>query len=259
MKDRRNVIQTSEKVYPIVEEFKRSCREGCVWRRVFDQAKSVDRRLSSLGKDFLIAVLLVMLTLLPLGWRASIIVMISIPLSLSIGIALLDMLGYTLNQLSIVGLVVSLGLLVDDSIVVVENIERFMRMGYSRMEAAIMGTKQIGIAVVGCTATLVLAFLPLVFLPEATGEFIRSLPLAVILTVIASLFVSLTIIPFLSRMILKKEEKREGNFFYRLFKKYLNEPYQVILKWAFRHPVITLLGAVAIFIAKPSVDPFDRF
>lgn len=258
-KDRKNVIQTSEKIYPIVEEFQSKLPAGMRLETSFDQAKSVDRRLTGLGKDFLIAVFLVLLTLLPLGPRASLVVMISIPLSLAIGLALLDLMGYTLNQLSIVGMVVSLGLLVDDSIVVVENIERFMRMGYTRMEAAIMGTKQIGIAVIGCTATLVLAFLPLVFLPEATGEFIRSMPLAIILTVIASLFVALTIIPFLSRMILKKHEQVGGNIFFRLFKKYLNEPYQVVLHWAFRHPIMTLLTAVVIFICSLGLVPLIGF
>ncbi len=97
-------------------------------------------------------------------------------LSLAIGLFLLDMFGITINQLSIVGLIVALGLLVDDSIVVVENIERYLRLGYSRKEAAMKATKQIGLAVLGCTATLIFAFLPLMFLPEGAGDFIRSLP-----------------------------------------------------------------------------------
>ena len=93
-------------------------------------------------------------------------VLISIPLSLSIGLALLHAFGFTLNQLSIVGLVVALGLLVDDSIVVVENIERFMRQGYDRKEAAIVATKQIFIAVLGCTGTLIFAFYHWHFYPK---------------------------------------------------------------------------------------------
>ncbi|HFA47852.1 MAG TPA: efflux RND transporter permease subunit [Bacteroidetes bacterium] len=258
-KDAKNIIQVSKEVYPILEKFASELPPGMRLETSFDQAKSVDRRLSGLGRDFLVAVFLVLLTLLPLGYRASFVVMISIPLSLSIGVALLDLMGYTLNQLSIVGMVISLGLLVDDSIVIVENIERFMRMGYSRTEAAIAGTKQIGIAVVGCTATLILAFLPLAFLPEATGLFIRSMPLAVILTVIASLFVSLTIIPFLSSMILKKEEKAEGNFFFRIFKKYLNQPYQKILRWTFRHPAFTLALALLIFLSSLCLVPYIGF
>ncbi len=92
-----------------------------------------------------------LLTLVPLGLRASLVVMISIPLSLAIGLALLHFSGFSLNQLSIAGFVLALGLLVDDSIVVVENIARFMRAGYSRIEAAIAATDQIALAVIGCT------------------------------------------------------------------------------------------------------------
>jgi multidrug efflux pump subunit AcrB len=115
--------------------------------------------------------------------------MIAIPLSLGLGIVALNAMGFSLNQLSIVGFVVALGLLVDDSIVVVENIERRLREGHSKTFAAIEATKQITLAVIGCTATLMIAFLPLVFLPEGSGEFIRSLPLAVITSVFASMLV----------------------------------------------------------------------
>lgn len=258
-KDKKNIVQVSDKIYPVLEEFRQSLPAGMQLVKAFDQADSVKNRLSGLGRDFLFAVLLVLLTLLPLGWRASLVVMISIPLSLAIGVALLELTGFTLNQLSIVGLVVSLGLLVDDSIVIVENIERFRRLGYSRTAAAIAGTKQIGIAVIGCTATLILAFLPLGFLPEASGDFIRSLPMAVILTVIASLFVALTIIPFLARILLKKEESLHPNFFLRLFRQYLNQPYQRVLHWSFRHPVATLVGAFAIFAGSLLLVPLMGF
>ncbi|MEO5582961.1 MAG: efflux RND transporter permease subunit, partial [Saprospiraceae bacterium] len=159
------------------------------------------------------------------------------------------------NQLSIVGMVVALGLLVDDSIVVVENIERFMRQGYSREDAAIVATKQIFVAVLGCTATLILAFLPLAFLPEGAGEFIRSLPMAVLLTIIASLFVALTIIPFLSSLLLLKHERAEGNFFMRAFKKYINDPYAHVLQWALRHPVWTIIGTIIIFLSSLMIVP----
>ena len=134
--------------------------------------------------------------------------MLSIPLSLAIGLTLLHFAGFTVNQLSIVGAVVALGLLVDDSIVVVENITRFLRAGRTRVEAAIEATRQIAVAVVGATATLVLAFVPLLFLPGGPGQYIRSLPAAVIATVLASLFVSLTIIPWLASLVLAGARRR---------------------------------------------------
>jgi multidrug efflux pump subunit AcrB len=161
--------------------------------------------------------------------------------------------GFSLNQLSIVGLVVALGLLVDDSIVVVENIERWLREGHSKKFAAVEATKQITLAVVGTTATLAIAFLPLALMPEASGEFIRSLPLAVISSVIASLLVSLTIIPFLSSRILKTHNHPEGNIFLRGLKKLISGSYSRLLNYSLKRPVLTLVIAFALFGASLGV------
>jgi multidrug efflux pump subunit AcrB len=259
LKDLKNIIQSNEKVQPIFADFQKRLPQNMSMQQGFDQPENVKRRLGGLGKDFAIAIFLVLLTLVPLGFRASLVVMISIPLSLSIGVAILSWAGFSLNQLSIVGLVVSLGLLVDDSIVIVENIERFLRMGYDRKKAAIVATKQISVAVLGCTATLILAFLPLAFLPEGSGQFIRSLPVALISTIFASLFVAITIIPFLSSIMLKKHEQSEGNFFLRAFKRYINDPYHKVLIWAFKHPILTLLGTFLIFMASLTLVPSIGF
>ncbi|HPR00057.1 MAG TPA: efflux RND transporter permease subunit [Saprospiraceae bacterium] len=250
MKDERNIVSTRAQIQTVLDQFSQSLPDDIRMEQAFDQEAGVRKRLDGLGRDFAIAIFLVLLTLLPLGTRASLVVMISIPLSLSIGLFLLDLLGYTLNQLSIVGMVIALGLLVDDSIVVVENIERYMRGGISAKEAAVSATNHILVAILGCTATLLLAFLPLANLPEGSGDFIRSLPMAVMLTVLASLFVSLTIIPFLSSVFLKAHEQtshQQGNIFFRAFKQYVNNPYQRLLGWCVKHPVIALLGAAAIF------------
>ncbi|MDO9126289.1 MAG: efflux RND transporter permease subunit, partial [Parvibaculum sp.] len=194
-KEGQNVFDVRNGIYRVLDEFEPHLPPDVRMERVFDQTVSVSHRLSRLYLDFAIAVSLVAITLLPLGFRAAGIVMVSIPLSLAIGVALLDFFGFSLNQLSIAGLVLALGLLVDDSIVVVENIERHLREGKKRYEAAIAATSQISLAVVGCTAVLILAFLPLLFLPGGAGKFTRSLPVSVLFTVSASLLVALTIIP----------------------------------------------------------------
>ncbi|UYQ94101.1 efflux RND transporter permease subunit [Chitinophaga horti] len=243
-----NISKTQELYKPVIEKFKSTLPANIDSVQFFDQADAVNMRLGGLGKDFLIAILLVAITLLPLGQRPALIVMISIPLSLSIGIMLLNLFGYNLNQLSIVGLVVALGLLVDDSIVVVENIERWMLEGHSRMEATLKATQQIGLAVVGCTAALIIAFIPLVFMPEGAGDFIRSLPLSVIFSVLASMAVSLTIIPFLASRLLKKHTGHpDGNLFMRGLKKLIHGSYARFLDKALARPLITLGIAVAIF------------
>jgi multidrug efflux pump subunit AcrB len=253
-------ITNTQKVYkPVLEKFDSKLPANIDMVHHFDQADNVNGRLAGLGMDFLIAILLVAITLLPLGYRAAAIVMISIPLSLAISLVLLNMLGISLNQLSIVGLVVALGLLVDDSIVVVENIERWMREGHSKFEATVKATKQIGLAVVGCTVTLIIAFMPLVFLPEGAGDFIRGLPLAVIMAVLASMLVSLTVIPFLSSRLLKNHDDAKPNIFMVGLQKLIHGSYSKLLDKALKHPIITTVVAGVIFIGSLQLFPVIGF
>ena len=259
LKEGTNISKVQEKYSPLLAASTEKMPENIDLIVAFDQADYVNRRLGGLGMDFLIAIALVFVTLLPLGNRAAIIVMISIPLSLAIGLILMNALGYGLNQLSIVGLVVALGLLVDDSIVVVENIERWIRDGYSKKEAALKATQQISISVVGCTVTLIIAFLPLVFLPESSGDFVRSLPMSVIMSVLASLLVSLTIIPFLSTWFLKNKVEGHTNKIYDLFQKGIHLSYAPLLEKALKKPVATLVLAGVIFFGSLSLFPVIGF
>ncbi|HYF32205.1 MAG TPA: efflux RND transporter permease subunit [Chitinophagaceae bacterium] len=242
-----NIANTQKAYLPVIEAFSKKLPANIELIRHFDQAENVSRRLGGLGIDFLIAIGLVLITLVPLGWRASLVVMVAIPLSLGIGIVTMNALGYSLNQLSIVGLVVALGLLVDDSIVVVENIERWLREGHNKIFAVTEATKQIGLAVLGCTATLVIAFLPLAFLPEAPGEFIRGLPIAVITSVLASMLVSLTIVPFLANRVLKTTHHPDGNIFLRGLKKLIHGSYSRLLNASLKRPVTTMVVAFGLF------------
>jgi multidrug efflux pump subunit AcrB len=255
-----NISKTQEAYLPVIENNKTRLPANIDLKLHFDQANNVNKRLRGLGIDFIFAILLVALTLLPLGLRAALVVMISIPLSLAMGIVMMNMFGFNLNQLSIVGLVLSLGLLVDDSIVVVENIERWMLEGHSRLDATLKATKQIGMAVLGCTATLIIAFLPLMFLPESSGDFIRSLPVGVICSVIASLLVSLTIVPFLSNRILKHHTGHpDGNIFMRGLKKLISGSYSKLLEKALKRPAITIGVCAAIFVGSLKLVPVVGF
>ena len=254
-----NISRTQEAYLRVLDRFKERLPENVDMVLHFDQGQNVNNRLSGLGGDFLIAVTLVLITLLPLGTRASFVVMIAVPLSLSMGVIALNLLGYSLNQLSIVGFVVALGLVVDDSIVVVENIERWMREGFSRVEAAIKGTHQIALAVVGCTATLAIAFMPLMFMPEVAGDFIRSLPMAVIGSVLASMLVALLVVPFLSSRLLKPHENPEGNAVLRWLQRAIHGTYAVLLDRALKRPWYTVGVAVLIFAGALALIPVIGF
>jgi multidrug efflux pump subunit AcrB len=253
-KDRVDVFDVRDGIETALADFAKTLPPNVTLERGFDQTRNVKHRLDRLALDFGIAIALVLLTLIPLGLRAASVVMISIPLSLSIGLAALYFAGFSLNQLSIAGFVLALGLLVDDSIVVVENIERYLRAGYSRIEAAITATDQIAMAVIGCTATLLFAFLPLLFLPEGAGIFIRSLPAAVLFTVGASLLVSLTVIPFLASRILRADgHGAEGNRAMRGLMRVIHGIYGPALRVALGAPRRTLLAALAFVLASFSL------
>ena len=259
LQDGQVIGDVRDAVWRELDAFEASLPAGITLERPFDQAANVSHRLTRLGEDFAIAIGLVLVTLIPLGFRASGIVLVSIPLSLAMGVALLHALGYSINQLSIVGFVIALGLLVDDSIVVVENIARHLREGKSRMDAAILGTRQIGVAVLGCTATLIFAFLPLLALPGLSGRYIRSLPVTVVVTVLASLFVSLTIIPWLSSRLLQDGEGAHGNRVLGWLTHGIERTYAPVLSWALAHPRQTMLGAVGLVAASLALVPVVGF
>ncbi|MEZ4364479.1 MAG: efflux RND transporter permease subunit [Kofleriaceae bacterium] len=254
MRNGENIFAVRDRVLAAVAELEQGLPPNMKIDKVFDQSENVSHRLGGLQRDFLIAIALVLITLIPLGFRASILVMISIPMSLAIGVAVLRWLGFSLNQLSIVGFVIALGLLVDDSIVVAENIARWIRLGKSPVEAAISATRQIGVAVLGCTATLVFAFVPLLFLPGNAGTFIRSLPVAVVVTILASLLVSLTLIPFLASRFLRGEGEH-GNAAYRAMAWVIEGAYRPILGLVMRLPKLTLMFSAALVVGSFMLVP----
>jgi len=259
MSDGQNVFGVHERIATALDELAPGLPPGIALERGFDQSKNVATRLDRLYEDFALAILLVLITLLPLGFRASLVVMVSIPLSLSLGLAALDWLGYSLNQLSIVGFVIALGLLVDDSIVVVENITRFLREGHSRVDAAILASKQIGVAVLGCTATLIFAFVPLLFLPGGAGDFIRSLPVAVIVTVASSLLVALTVTPFLASRVLPRTDSEHGNVVMRGMHWLIEASYTRVLERALVFPRTTMLLSAGLVVAAVALVPVIGF
>jgi multidrug efflux pump subunit AcrB len=250
MKEAQNIHEVRNSIYRVYDSFVKTLPSGIRLERGFDQSQNVKNKLGRLERDFLIAFLIVLITLLPLGFRASGIVMISIPLSIFIGLTGLYLVGFSVNQLSIVGAVIALGLLVDDSIVVVENITRWIRGGTTPLEASIAATKQISQAVLGCTATLIFAFLPLMFLPGMAGKYMRVLPTSVTFIILGSLFVALTIIPFIASKVFRANVDPRGNMILRGLHKGIDFTYGRALHWALNNPVRTLLISSVFFIAS---------
>lgn len=154
-------------------------------------------------------ILVVVVLLFFLGLRNAMFVGIAIPLSMLMGILVLNMLGYTMNMVVLFSLILALGLLVDNAIVVVENVYRYMQNGYSGIEAARYGAGEVALPIIASTATTLAAFLPLAFWPGIMGSFMKYLPITLIVVLTCSLFVALVINPVFTSKFMKVDEKAD--------------------------------------------------
>ncbi|WCK55588.1 efflux RND transporter permease subunit [Aneurinibacillus sp. Ricciae_BoGa-3] len=168
---------------------------------IYSQNERVHELFSDLTREMLIAVGAVLLVCtLGLNLTTSLVVALAIPISLALGLMFLPSLGITLNQMSIVGLIIVLGILVDDAVVVNDNIERRLQvLGEDPETAATHGAKEVSISILTATLATIAAFGPLLFLQGNAGQFIRPIPVIISLTMLASMLMSLTIIPIFRR------------------------------------------------------------
>ncbi|HEX9933763.1 MAG TPA: efflux RND transporter permease subunit, partial [bacterium] len=218
---------------------------------VFDQSKSVGNRVNGFLRNLLEGIVLVGLVLLFAdSSRASLIVMLAIPLSCIIGVGILDLSGYGLEQVSIAGLVIALGMLVDDAIVVTDNISRFRRNGHSDRDASILGTNQVGWAVTSSTITTVLAFMPIILMRNVTGDFIRSMPLTVVYTMMVSLLISLTVTPYMGYRFLNIHQDSRFTAPRRLLNRFIENTYRRWLSFSLKRPKRILAFAGIAFAAS---------
>jgi multidrug efflux pump subunit AcrB len=255
-KEGTNIFNIMEELVKKVEEFETGLPEDITLEWVYEQSGSVTRRMEVFFSNLLQGIILVGLVIfLAIGLRGSIIVMMAIPISLLIAIGFVDKSGYGIQQMTIAGLVITLGLLVDNAIVVVENISRFIKKGESNHDAAVKGTTQIGWAIVSATATTLLAFLPIVTMKDVSGEYIRSMPLTVIYTLTASLFIALTFTPYLATRILRPTSKRRAGRLVRAMDGFIEKKYSKWLAYSLKKPGIIIGLALVFFIGSLMLFP----
>ncbi len=253
-KEGLNVLHTSEMLMPVIESFIEELPEDIELEIIYNQPTTVSNRIHGFVNNLLQGMVLVALVIIfSLGFRSSIIVAIAIPLSLTIGLGFVDLSGFGLQQISIAGLVVALGMLVDNSIVMVENINRFLQMGHKRKEASILAASEIGWPVVTATFTTILAFVPIAAMPYMTGEFIKSLPVTIMLTLTVSLLIALTFTPVITSRLFKERSEGEVKIrgFSRFLKWVIEKPFRRSLALALKRPMFTLLLAF-IYLAGSS-------
>ncbi len=175
-----------------------------------DQSKRVRDQLTNLWNSMIMGVIFVVLVLFFfLGLRNALFVGIAIPMSMLLSFAILSVLGATINMMVLFSLILALGMLVDNAIVVIENIYRFLDRGYSVFEAAKLAVGEIALAIISSTATTLAAFFPLLFWNDIMGEFMKYMPITLIVVLSSSLFVALVIVPVFTITFIKEgKEKR---------------------------------------------------
>lgn len=197
------------------------------------------------------------------SWRSTVITGLTLPIAIIGTLAVIDFLGFTLNTLSLLALTLSIGILVDDAIVVRENITRHLHMGKSHIRAALDGTNEIGLAVIATTATIVAVFLPVAFMDGIIGRFFYEFGVTVSAAVLISLFVAFTLDPMLSSVWYDPDaqpDARRGPIG-RLITRFdhgfewLAEQYRHVIGWTLRHRLITLLTTIGIFIGSLFMVP----
>ena len=212
-----NIIEVADRVFALLEAADELVPPGIELSVTFNQSKDIRRMVSELENNIITGLILVVLVLFMfLGFRNSLFVALAIPFSMLLTFAVLQLLGITLNMVVLFSLILALGMLVDNAIVIVENIYRHMQEGYSGIKAAKMAVTEVGWPVISSTATTLCAFFPMTFWPGIMGEFMKFLPLTLIITLTASLFVALVINPticghFMSLSKNSRQSKKESN------------------------------------------------
>ena len=204
-RDGANLLAASDNVKALVAKFDKEKFPEDIEVTLFNDSSVMTRAsVSTLENSIISGVILVILVLLFfLGIRNASFVGLAIPLSMLMGIMILSILGYTLNMMILFGLILALGLLVDNGIVVVENIYRYVSEGYSKVDSSKYGAGEVAMPIIASTATTLAAFIPLMFWPGLMGSFMRFLPITVVVILLSSLVVALVINPVFTARFMK--------------------------------------------------------
>ena len=218
----------------------------------YDSSVFIDRSIKSVFKTVVEAILLVLAIILFFlrNLRATLIPLVTIPVSLIGAFAIMLMLGFTINTLTLLALVLAIGLVVDDAIVVLENVYRHIENGMPRRQAALQGSKEIGFAVVAMTLTLAAVYAPVAFMTGRTGKLFIEFALTLAGAVLVSGFVALTLSPMMCSVLLRHEEKH-GKVYLLIegFLNWLNSGYKRVLTVALNQRWIVVVGFVAVAVA----------
>jgi CzcA family heavy metal efflux pump len=237
-----NALAVSDALKLVLEDAAKSAPAGISIHPVYDQGDLVRAAVGNVRDAIVIGGLLSVAVLVAFlrSWRATVIAALSIPLSLVISFVFLRLSGDTLNLMSLGGLAVAIGLIIDDSVVVIENISRHLALGQTGDRAIDQASREISGAVIGSTLTTILVFLPLAWVSGVTGQFFQSLSISLSVAILVSMVVSLTMIPVLAAKFMGSRAMPHSGPIYQ----FLADRYEAVLKIALHYPRVTVIAAL---------------
>ena len=253
-----NTVTVANEVWNALPGIESSVGHGVHFESIQDQATPITQAIGNILREGLLGAVFAVLVIFVFlrSGRATLVAAISIPLSLLVALIVLWWQGITLNILTLGGMMVAIGRVVDDSIVVLENISRHVSEGERPLVAAYTGAREIITAVSASTLTTVAVFLPIIFLTGIAGSFFRPFALTVVVALLASLVVAVTVVPLLASRLLPAV--RAEGVERRLRWNWTQRVYVPVIQWATSHRLVTLGAAAAFFIASMALIPLLR-
>jgi HAE1 family hydrophobic/amphiphilic exporter-1 len=256
-----NTVKVTKDVEKALEILKKDLPSDVKIEKLFDSATFIKGSVSNLTDTLMYAgIFVILVVLFFLGrWRATFIVILTIPISLIVAFIYLFITGESINIISLTSLSIAIGMVVDDAIVVLENITRHIERGSKPREAAIYATNEVWLAVIVTTLTVVAVFFPLTFVKGLTGVLFKQLGMIVTITIITSVFAAITLTPTLSALMLKlKAPKPDAPFWtydgsIRKGLDWFDRFYEKTLRWALHHKTVVSLIAIVIFVGSMSL------
>ena len=247
-----NVIQTVDNVLAMLPTLQASIPPAIKINVALDRTTTIRASVKDVTRTLIISIFLVIMVvfLFLREVRSTLIPSVSVPLSLLGTCGVMYLLGYTLDNLSLMALTISTGFVVDDAIVVIENISRHLESGLTPFDAAMKGSKEIGFTVLSMSTSLIAVFIPILLMGGIVGRLFREFAVTLSAAILVSLVVSLTTTPMLSAKFLEAHSKRRHGHFYRLGEralKWLTTEYELGLRWVLRHQGLVLTITVLTF------------
>jgi multidrug efflux pump len=245
-----NVIEVVDNIKALLPQLQASLPAAVDVSVLSDRTVTIRASVEDVEFELMLAVVLVVLVIFVFlrSARATIIPSLSVPLSLVGTFGVMYLMGFSLNNLTLMALTISSGFVVDDAIVVIENISRYIEEGETPLEAALKGSEQIGFTIISLTISLIAVLIPLLFMGDVVGRLFREFAITLAVTILISAVVSLTLVPMACAKLLKPATEIRENVFQRLTREAFDrliDGYAVMLRWVLDRQTATLLVAVA--------------